>query len=209
MPLKRRTQKMFDSVTEQIKNQTQGGLKVNPETGVRYEEPLEEKHPGLAIGVMAAQPGTILEKLLAPSIYTGMLNSAKNGNLSEALVYGLAPGSKTWEVLTPRQVKWAAGHPERFTLLKAEGQGSHLPSSITNNRNSLVEKGVNEYGDPYIIRKNEFVKGGSAETSARLKRLERERAAERSYSGPDEWANSGIGSNIVRKRKSGGKLKRR
>lgn len=91
MPLKRRTQKMFDSVTERIKNQTHGGLKVNPETGVRYEEPLEEKHPGLTIGVMAVQPGTILEKVLAPSVYKGMINSINEGNLSEALMAGMAP----------------------------------------------------------------------------------------------------------------------
>ena len=70
----------------------------------------------------------------------------------------------------------------------------------------MVEKGINEYGDPYIIRKNEFVKGGFAEKSAKLKRLEREWDAEHSYSGPDEWANSGTGSHTVR-RKQGGKLK--
>lgn len=91
MPLKRRTQKMFDSVTERIKNQTQGGLKVNPETGVRYEEPLEEKHPGLTVGVMAAQPGTILEKILAPMVYKGMAQSISEGNLSEALMASVAP----------------------------------------------------------------------------------------------------------------------
>ena len=91
MPLKRRTQKMFDSVTERIKNQTQGGLKVNPETGIRYEEPLEEKHPGLTIGLMAAQPGTILEKVLAPSVYKGMVKSIGEGNLSEALMAGMTP----------------------------------------------------------------------------------------------------------------------
>lgn len=94
MPLKlrnRQRQKMFDSVTERIRNQTQGGLKVNPETGVRYEEPLEEKHPGLTVGLMAAQPGTILEKVLAPSVYKGMINSINEGNLSEALMASVAP----------------------------------------------------------------------------------------------------------------------
>ena len=91
MPLKRRRQKMFDSVTERIKNQTQGGLKVNPETGVRYEEPLEEKHPLLTVGVMAAQPGTIVEKALAPMVYKGMIQSAAEGNLSEALMAGMTP----------------------------------------------------------------------------------------------------------------------
>ena len=87
MPLKRRTQKMFDSVTERIKNQTQGGLKVNPETGVKYEEPLEEKHPGLTIGLMAAQPGTILEKVLAPSVYKGMAKSILNKDPESLLAY--------------------------------------------------------------------------------------------------------------------------
>ena len=106
--LKRITQqnqrkRMFSDVTDKIQNQ--GGLKVNPETGVRYEEPLEEKHPAMDVALAVAQPGTIVEKALAPMVYKSILNSATNGDLSEALIYGLAPGSKEWEVLTKRQAE--------------------------------------------------------------------------------------------------------
>lgn len=94
---------MFSDVTDKIQNQ--GGLKVNPETGVRYEEPLEEKHPAMDVALAVAQPGTIVEKALAPMVYKSILNSATNGDLSEALIYGLAPGSKEWEVLTKRQAE--------------------------------------------------------------------------------------------------------
>ena len=71
-------------------------------------------------------------------------------------------------------------------MLKAEGKGVSLPQSIASNKKNLVEKGVNEYGDPYTIRRNEFAKGGSGELTDKLKRAEREFAAKKSYSGPAE-----------------------
>lgn len=85
----RQRKRMLSDVTNKIQNQ--GGLKVNPETGVRYEEPLEEKHPAMDVALAVSQPGTIVEKALAPIVYKGMAKSISEGNLSEALMSGIAP----------------------------------------------------------------------------------------------------------------------
>ena len=120
MPVKRRRQEMYDSVKDRIIQEANAkSVYTNPKVG---ETPLEEKHPGLTIGVMAAQPGTILEKALAPMVYKGMAQSISEGNLSEALMASLTPVKvsglpQTTQSIThvkgPKQIKRIYGKVEK------------------------------------------------------------------------------------------------
>jgi hypothetical protein len=77
----RRLQKMFDSVTEQLRNVgTNNGIQVDPVTGVKYEQPLVPEEPLMNAALMAAQPGTIVEKAIAPSVYRGIAEGLANGD---------------------------------------------------------------------------------------------------------------------------------
>ena len=78
----KKTQKMFDSVTDDIikdgQKQTQN-ISTAGGFAHRYEEPLKDKHPGLDLALMYAQPGNILAKLMAPSMAKGTVYGLMNG----------------------------------------------------------------------------------------------------------------------------------
>lgn len=84
----RKTKRLFDNVTKSLLTQNKG-LKRDPETGVLYEEPLKNIHPGLDLALMYAQPGSIIIKALAPPMAKSTLNSIKNGNILEAFSPGI------------------------------------------------------------------------------------------------------------------------
>lgn len=58
------------------------------------EEPLVQEHPLMNAVLMISQPGTVLEKAIAPSVYRGMVRGLANGEGSNALLTG-AGGFKT------------------------------------------------------------------------------------------------------------------
>lgn len=58
------------------------------------EEPLVQEHPLMNAVLMISQPGTVLEKAIAPSVYRGMMSGLANGEGSNALLNG-AGGFKT------------------------------------------------------------------------------------------------------------------
>lgn len=82
MPIDKKTQKMFDSVTDKIikdgQKQTQN-ISTAGGFAHRYEKPLKDKHPGLDLALMYAQPGNILAKLMAPSMAKGTVYGLMNG----------------------------------------------------------------------------------------------------------------------------------
>lgn len=86
----RKTQRLFNNVTKSLLTQN-NGLKRDPETGVLYEEPLKDEHPGLDLALMYAQPGNIIAKTLAPSMAKGMVEGIRNGNAQQALLSMLIP----------------------------------------------------------------------------------------------------------------------
>lgn len=197
-----RLQKMFDSVTERLRNAgTSNGIQVDPVTGAKYELPLEVIHPELDVALTYAQPGSIATKLFAPSAYKGMVSGLAKGEGSQALIYGLVPESGEWVEISRRAADMQAGNSSKYALYKAVGKGEHLPSPIASRKANLVERGVTSEGEPYVVRVNEF-----ADPNELARRAAYWRSNEK-YSGPAEWANSGSGSWKVHGKASGGPLK--
>ena len=88
----RKQQRMFDAVTEQLRNSgTNNGIQIDPETGAKYELPLETEEPLMNAALVATQPGSIVTKALAPAAYKGLINAAGSGDISEALLLNLLP----------------------------------------------------------------------------------------------------------------------
>lgn len=86
----RKTQRLFNNVTKSLLTQN-NGLKRDPETGVLYEEPLKDEHPGLDLTLMYAQPGNIITKTLAPSMAKGIVEGIRNGDTQQAILSMLIP----------------------------------------------------------------------------------------------------------------------
>jgi hypothetical protein len=86
----KKTQQMFDRVTNRIANQNKG-VAISPATGLRYEEPLKDEHPGLDLALMYAQPGNIIIKALAPSMAKGFVEGIATGNTDQAMLSMLVP----------------------------------------------------------------------------------------------------------------------
>jgi len=86
----RKTQRLFDNVTKSLLTQN-NGLKRDPETGIPYEDPLKDEHPGLDLALTWAQPGNIVVKALAPSMANGIVEGIRNGNTQQALLSMLIP----------------------------------------------------------------------------------------------------------------------
>ena len=85
----KKTQKMFDAVTERLMSNG-NGLMVDPETGVKYEQPLVEEHPLADLAMMYAQPGSIAMKVMAPSVYKGMARDIVSGDFDAIQAIGNA-----------------------------------------------------------------------------------------------------------------------
>ena len=129
------------------------------------------------------------------------------GNIAspqKALIMAFSPKDKKWIEISKRAAQLQEGNTERYSLYKAIGKNERLPSKIASRKANLVEKGVTEAGEPYVIRKNEFANPKDVEWL----NLRKSGALEK-YSGPAEWANTGKGSQVVKGRKQGGILKRK
>lgn len=93
MPImSRRQQKFNDSVTNKILKQAELKNKYNNKT--IDDLPLQDKHPGLDLALMYAQPGNIIAKAFAPSMAKGFVNGLRQGDLQQAVMSGLVPESK-------------------------------------------------------------------------------------------------------------------
>ena len=95
----KKTQQMFDRVTNRIANQNKG-VSISPATGLRYEEPLKDEHPGLNLALMYAQPGNIIIKALAPSMAKGFVEGIATGNTEQAMLSMLVPEGNVVKSLT-------------------------------------------------------------------------------------------------------------
>lgn len=101
-------QKMFDAVTEELANQTQYP-NISSVTGLPYEQPLKLEYPEMDIALSAIQPGNLITKLIAPSAYKSLLEDAKNGNLSQAMIAMLVPDEKWIGLESPELTKYHVG----------------------------------------------------------------------------------------------------
>lgn len=68
--------KLFDKVTKHILQDVKTQKK--PEDTIK-DSPLQVEHPAANIALMIAQPGSVVEKLLAPSAYKGLFNAIQTG----------------------------------------------------------------------------------------------------------------------------------
>lgn len=74
-----------------------------------------------------------------------------------------------------------AGKPKYYTMFKAVGEP--FPSrALTSNKSNLVERGVTEFGEPYVIRRNELAK----DSIEKIRQGTRELEAKSAYSSPAE-----------------------
>ena len=96
----KRTRKLFDSVTSKIlQNDSAKNKNISSTTGIRYEQPLKDVHPGLNLALMYAQPGNIVAKVFAPSMAKGFVEGVKSGDTQQALLSMLVPGGNATKSL--------------------------------------------------------------------------------------------------------------
>ena len=129
------------------------------------------------------------------------------GNIASpqsALIMAFSPKDKKWVEISKRAAQLQEGNTGKYSLYKAIGKNERLPSKIASRKANLVERGITETGEPYVIRKNEFANPGDVEWLNF-----RKSGALGEYSGPAEWANTGKGSLVVKGHKQGGTLKRK
>lgn len=122
--LKRRIQenkdaKMFDAVTEELVNQTQYP-NISPITGLPSEQPIKPEYPEMNVALSAIQPGNLITKLIAPSAYKSLLEDAKNGNLSQAMMAMLIPDEKWIGLESPELTKYHIGFDEAVPKFATE-----------------------------------------------------------------------------------------
>lgn len=103
---RKKQQQMFDEVTSEI---LEGAKRA--ETGRasgigNTDYPLVDKHPGLDAALIAAQPGGILAKALAPSAYRGIVEGLANG---ESALEAMSPAAKTRIVEQAMEEAYKAG----------------------------------------------------------------------------------------------------
>jgi len=120
----KKTQQMFDRVTNRIANQNKG-VSISPATGLRYEEPLKDEHPGLNLALMYAQPGNIIAKLFAPSMAKGFVEGIATGNTDQAMFSMLVPEGNVVKSLTKVKpetipVKKSISEAEKLGIPKSE-----------------------------------------------------------------------------------------
>ena len=126
MPDKKK-QKFFDNVTDAlIRERNTKSMLVSPITGLRYEQPLKDEHPGLDLTLMYAQPGSIIAKAFAPSMAKGMVGAIASGD-TESLMGSFIPGGDKIKQLSSRI----------NTLVNNGGKGSRLYYQLVNELNKL------------------------------------------------------------------------
>lgn len=199
MAKKNNEQKLFNSVTDTLlKELDNRSASRSLLTGIPAEQPLEVEHPAMDAALMYAQPGSLLTKLMAPSVYRGVARGLSNGDGVQALIYGLVPETNQWVEISKRAAELQEGNAAKYSQYKAVGIGERLPRQIASRKANLVEKGITPDGEPYVIRRN--VLADPNETLRKdllIKTIGED-------SGPAEWANTGIGSRVVRGHADGG-----
>lgn len=194
---------LFQQISNPIETYTDGYGRVREVYEPRY------------IGVLRKMYNSANSFLNGPSDeeYKAMgLNKPKGdagiiGNIAapqKAIIMAFSPETKKWIEISKRAANMQEGNSAKYSLYKAIGKGERLPSKIASRKANLVEKGFTEYGEPYVIRKNEL-----ANLQDRAIVEARKKGAFENYSGPADWANSGSGSFVVKGHKQGGILKRK
>ena len=150
--------------------------------------PSKEEYKAMGIENPVGDPG-ILGNIAAPQT---------------AIIMAFSPKNKEWVEISKRAAQLQEGNTAKYSLFKAIGKDERLPSKIASRKANLVERGITEAGEPYVIRKNEFADPKDAEWLNF-----RKSGALEEYSGPSEWANTGKGSRVVKGHKQGGILKRK
>lgn len=150
--------------------------------------PSKEEYKAMGIENPVGDPG-ILGNIVAPQT---------------AIIMAFSPKSKEWVEISKRAAQLQEGNTAKYSLFKAIGKDERLPSKIASRKANLVERGITEAGEPYVIRKNELADPRDIE----LLNFRKSGALEE-YSGPSEWANTGKGSRVVKGHKQGGILKRK
>lgn len=149
----RQLNNLISSATDLITRQQNNGA--SPQTGLRYEEPLKVEHPVMTAAVIAAQPGTAVEKVLAPLMIKGTAQALAEGDVQAALtpvaVKGVSTVSKVAKPLT-----------------EAEKLG--IPKSMRSNPQALEDPyywGYKQWNDRY----NAAVNSGNIQEAQRLRDL--------------------------------------
>lgn len=98
--LDKKKQKLFDSVTDALITEANNrDSNRSALTGLPHEEPLKDEYPLMDAAIMAAQPGGIATKVMAPSVYKGILGGVASGEGAQALVQGLVPEGNIFKQL--------------------------------------------------------------------------------------------------------------
>lgn len=167
MPIDKKTQKMFDSVTDNIikdgQKQTQN-ISTAGGFAHRYEEPLKDEHPGLNLALMYAQPGNILAKLMAPSMAKGMVNSIASGD-TEGLLAVVVPGGTQLKATVA-----AKNAPKSVVKPISEAEKLGIPKSMRSNPKALEDPqywGYQQWNQRY----NAAIESGNIKEAQRLRDL--------------------------------------
>ena len=150
--------------------------------------PSEEDYQAIGIGKPIGDSG-VISNIATPQ---------------SAIIMAFSPKNNKWVEISKRAAQLQEGNAEKYSMYKAIGKNERLPSKIASRKANLVEKGITEAGEPYVIRKNEFANPSDTEWLNF-----RKSGALEEYSGPSEWANTGKGSRVVKGHKQGGILKRK
>ena len=166
---------------------------IDPETGETYN--------------VGASGGSGVIEMLNPAGLVGRIDDAaalaKNlekakqawaGLAKEKGIYGFNPSTGTWSKITKRAAQMQEGNSAKYSLYASVG-GESLQSKIASRKAGLVER-----GDNYVIRENTFANPKDWDSKEFWRKLNEK------YSGPDSWANSGTGSQVVRGHENGGNI---
>lgn len=152
-----------------------------------------------ALELMNAPVGLVgkIGKIDDAAALTKNLEKAKQAWASlvkEKGIYAFNPSTNSWSKITKRAAQMQEGNSAKYSLYASVG-GESLPSKIASRKAGLVER-----GDNYVIRENTFANPKDWDAKAFWRSLNEK------YSGPDSWANSGTGSQVVRGHENGGNI---
>lgn len=170
----RKTQRLFNNVTKSLLTQN-NGLKRDSETGVLYEEPLKDEHPGLDLALMYAQPGNIVAKVFAPSMAKGLVEGIRNGDTEQAMLSMLFPEGNVAKSLIDldklgKTAKFTLSDPEKYWYVAHQTGSANFPKIMksglqtTNGLNGtalhLTEDYANMFGKG-LLKKNHLSHEGA------------------------------------------------
>lgn len=123
MPLKRKEQKLYDSITEKLKQQFEVEDRVKAR--IPYDQPIEPEYPEMDLALAIVQPGTLLEKALAPSMYKDLINGIGTGNLGE--LYSYVTPIKMHNVVS-KPAKVTIKDPDKYYTVGHQTNSANFPS---------------------------------------------------------------------------------